>query len=58
MLSSHNFIAVGEIGIDLYWDQSNLEYQKFALKHKLIMQKNSIYQLLSILEIHLKKLLK
>ena len=32
MLSSHNFIAVGEIGIDLYWDQSNLEYQKFAFE--------------------------
>ena len=32
MLSSHNFIAVGEIGIDLYWDQSNLEYQKNAFE--------------------------
>ena len=32
MLSSHNFIAVGEIGIDLYWDQSNLEYQKYAFE--------------------------
>ena len=32
MLSVQNFIAVGEIGIDLYWDQSNLKYQKFAFE--------------------------
>ena len=32
MLTKHNFIAVGEIGIDLYWEQSNLGYQKYAFE--------------------------
>lgn len=30
LLDSGNYCAVGEIGIDLYWDQSTLEYQKKA----------------------------
>lgn len=29
-LSSNKFIAIGEIGIDLYWDKSTLEIQKEA----------------------------
>lgn len=43
MLSEHRFHAVGEIGIDLYWDRSFFEYQReaflfqigLAKKHKL-----------------------
>ena len=32
---SNNIIAIGEIGIDLYWDKSNLEMQKYYF-HKQI----------------------
>jgi TatD DNase family protein len=43
MLQKEQFIAVGEIGLDLYWDKSTLEIQKetftfqveLAKKHKL-----------------------
>jgi TatD DNase family protein len=31
-LGKRNFIAVGEIGTDLYWDKSKFEYQKEALR--------------------------
>ena len=31
-LNKENYIAIGEIGIDLYWDQSTLEEQKIAFK--------------------------
>lgn len=31
-LDKRNFAAVGEIGIDLYWDQSTLKEQQFAFK--------------------------
>ena len=30
-----NFYAVGEIGIDLYWDKSTLEIQKKAFKRQI-----------------------
>ena len=30
MLKQHHFVAIGEIGIDLYWDKSTLEIQKEA----------------------------
>jgi TatD DNase family protein len=33
---NHNFIAVGEIGIDLYWDKSFAEQQKIALRRQII----------------------
>jgi len=32
MLDSHNFYAVGEIGIDLYWDKSTLAIQQEAFR--------------------------
>lgn len=31
-LNKRNWSAVGEIGLDLYWDQSTIEYQKEALR--------------------------
>ena len=32
MLDQHDFIAIGEVGMDLYWDKSFLEQQKHAFK--------------------------
>jgi TatD DNase family protein len=34
-LRQHNFCAIGEIGMDLYWDKSFLEEQKIAFKQQL-----------------------
>jgi TatD DNase family protein len=39
MLTKHKFYAVGEIGIDLYWDTSTLEIQKNAFKHQIQLAK-------------------
>ena len=39
MLSNRKFYAVGEIGIDLYWDKSTLEIQKKAFKLQIQMAK-------------------
>lgn len=39
MLSTHKFYAVGEIGIDLYWDQSTLEIQQEAFKYQIQLAK-------------------
>jgi TatD DNase family protein len=33
----HNFIAIGEIGIDLYWDKTYLKEQKIALKRQVLL---------------------
>lgn len=30
-----DFVAIGEIGIDLYWDQSTLEIQKYAFEQQI-----------------------
>ncbi len=38
-LSKRKFIAIGEIGIDLYWDKSTLEIQKTAFKHQIQLAK-------------------
>ena len=39
MLASHQFYAVGEIGIDLYWDKSTLNIQREAFKHQIKLAK-------------------
>ena len=39
MLSKHQFCAIGEIGIDLYWDKSTLEIQQKAFKHQINLAK-------------------
>ena len=39
MLSKRHFYAVGEIGIDLYWDTSTLEIQKEAFKYQIELAK-------------------
>ncbi|MDH7913383.1 TatD family hydrolase [Winogradskyella sp. SYSU M77433] len=38
-LASRKFFAVGEIGIDLYWDQSTLDIQIKAFKHQINLAK-------------------
>jgi TatD DNase family protein len=43
MLAKHKFYAVGEIGIDLYWDKSTLQIQKKAFKRQIKLAKQ--YQL-------------
>ncbi|MEW4923458.1 TatD family hydrolase [Algibacter sp. 2305UL17-15] len=40
MLAQRQFYAVGEIGIDLYWDTSTLEIQKEAFKHQIQLAKH------------------
>lgn len=39
MLSKRHFYAVGEIGIDLYWDKSTLAIQKEAFKYQIELAK-------------------
>ena len=36
----HDFVAVGEIGIDLYWQKSTLDIQKKAFRQQLIWAKD------------------
>ncbi|WP_053990854.1 TatD family hydrolase [Mangrovimonas sp. TPBH4] len=43
LLSKRPFCAIGEIGIDLYWDTSTLEIQKKAFRHQIQLAKK--YQL-------------
>ena len=43
MLNKNKFIAVGEIGLDLYWDKSSLSYQKVAFESQIKLAKK--YQL-------------
>src|SRR5690606_22174696 len=38
-LATRHFYAVGEIGIDLYWDTSTLEIQQEAFKHQIRLAK-------------------
>ncbi|WP_299249521.1 TatD family hydrolase [uncultured Lacinutrix sp.] len=39
MLDSHKFYAVGEIGIDLYWDKSTLAIQQDAFRYQIQLAK-------------------
>lgn len=39
MLVKHKFYAVGEIGIDLYWDTTTLRIQQEAFKHQIQLAK-------------------
>lgn len=43
LLSKRSFFAIGEIGIDLYWDTSTLDIQRKAFKHQIQLAKK--YQL-------------
>ena len=38
-LTKRSFVAIGEIGIDLYWDQSTLKIQQEAFKHQIKLAK-------------------
>ncbi len=38
-LSKRKFYAIGEIGIDLYWDKTTLDIQKKAFKHQIQLAK-------------------
>ena len=38
-LAKHKFYAIGEIGIDLYWDKSTLEIQKKAFRFQIQLAK-------------------
>jgi len=40
MLRSRPFVAIGEIGIDLYWDKSTLPIQQQAFKHQIHLAKS------------------
>ena len=39
LLSKRSFSAIGEIGIDLYWDTSTLDIQQRAFKHQIQLAK-------------------
>lgn len=38
-LKQRKFVAIGEIGIDLYWDKSRIELQKIAFKRQIQLAK-------------------
>lgn len=39
LLAKRSFYAIGEIGIDLYWDKSTLEIQNIAFRHQIKLAK-------------------
>lgn len=49
MLNKNKFIAIGEIGLDLYWDKSSLSYQKVAFESQIKLAKK--YQLPIVIHI-------
>tara|TARA_Y100000746_G_scaffold232042_1_gene247613 strand:+ start:3260 stop:4027 length:768 start_codon:yes stop_codon:yes gene_type:complete len=40
LLEDKNIVAIGEIGIDLYWDESNLDLQKKAFERQIELSNN------------------
>jgi TatD DNase family protein len=40
LFTKHNFIAIGEIGIDLYWDKTFIEEQMIALRRQIAFALN------------------
>lgn len=61
LFSQHPFIAVGEVGIDLYWEQKYINEQKdalriqiaFAIEHHLpviIHKRQSYYEVMAVLD--------
>lgn len=40
-LQNNKYVAVGEIGIDLYWDKTYAEQQKFAFRYQLNLAKEN-----------------
>src|SRR5690554_1894444 len=55
---ARKFYAVGEIGIDLYWDNSTLEVQKQLLEDRFNWQKSIVCLLLFIVEMLLMRCLR
>ena len=43
-IKTNTYVAIGEIGIDLYWDKSFLKQQKKLLHFKLDWQLNTIFR--------------
>ena len=39
ILDKHTYVAIGEIGIDLYWDKTHIEEQKQAFKEQIQLAK-------------------
>lgn len=39
MLTKHDFVAIGEIGIDLYWDKTTLAIQQEAFRYQIQLAK-------------------
>ena len=39
LMSQRSFVAIGEIGIDLYWDKSTLKNQQEAFRHQIKLAK-------------------
>ena len=44
-VKNYSPVAIGETGIDLFWDKTRLKFNKKHLKSKLVGLKNLIYQL-------------
>jgi len=40
MVTNHEFCAIGEIGIDLYWDKTTLGIQQEAFRHQIALAKS------------------